>query len=146
MFFMLLFKFDFLKPIVINIFLFIIYFQVCKAQSQQASICLSLCSRAESLPTITLAAKAAIFYISKHSLKDSIVHKSLFQEKTMIRVSGMHKAQSYIFNISIPAILTFLYETIINSNSQLRANSLLMRLIYTKSKMRQIFRINSTSN
>lgn len=64
----------------------------------------------EPLSISKLTTKVAILYISKHSLKDHIFHKSLFQERITIRAFEKYKAQGYIFNIGIPAIPTLLYE------------------------------------
>ena len=71
MFCAFLFTFNFTKPTIINIFLFIIHFGwVSKAQS--AGMNLSLASyKAESLSTSMRTATVAMFYISKHGRKDS---------------------------------------------------------------------------
>lgn len=103
-------SFNFIKHTVINIFL-LIYSQVGEAQKvSRREICVSPAVRTEPLSISMLAAKVAIFYICKHSLKDHIFHKSLFQERTTIRAFEKYKAQGYIFNIGIPAIPPFLYE------------------------------------
>lgn len=76
-------------------------------------------------------------YILHFQVQSKRLHipQIFIQERTTIIVLGKHKAFSTLaFLLSLLSCI----KTIINSNSQLTGNSLLIKLIYTKDKMRQI--------